>query len=279
MIPLAVVFACIVLAVSAGLIALRVSDKRADCVEIERLLKTQPANPMAFHTDLIATLPEPAQRYFMFMIEEGTPLLPVVQLTMQGRFSLGSKENPNYMAMSAKQVLALPDGFVWGMSGGRGVMRISGSDSSRWTRFWLAGLVPVARAGGSWDHAASAYGRMVAEAVFWSPASVLPRDGVTWEALDDHTARVTVTHLSHVQAVDVTIDNTGRPTKVALNRWSNANPDGLYRQQSFGGYLSEFRIFEGYRIPTHVEGGYFIDTPAFHPFFIADVTKATFLTH
>lgn len=32
---------------------------------------------------------------------------------MTGQFCLGPKDSPNYMAMTARQVLSTPDGFVW----------------------------------------------------------------------------------------------------------------------------------------------------------------------
>ncbi|MCW8901834.1 MAG: hypothetical protein OQK95_14310, partial [Gammaproteobacteria bacterium] len=64
---------------------------------------------------------------------------------------------------------------------------MSGSDSSRWTRFRIFGLFPVARMGGEEAHTRSAYGRYVAEAVFWTPAALLPGPGVAWEHVDENT--------------------------------------------------------------------------------------------
>jgi len=61
---------------------------------------------------------------------------------------MGDRGNPNYLDFSATQVLAVPEGFVWKMRARGGLMRLSGSDSHRWTRFWLMGLLPVARMGG-----------------------------------------------------------------------------------------------------------------------------------
>jgi len=83
----------------------------------------------------------------------------------------------------------MPAGFVWKMRARRGLMRLSGSDSHRWTRFWLMGLLPIAR---------------------------------------------------------------------------------------LGGYLSEFRYFGGFRLPTHVEAGNHFATDHYFPFFVADVTAVEF---
>jgi len=105
---------------------------------------------------------------------------------MGGQFSLGSKESPRYQAMEACETLAAPDGFVWSMRT-RGGMPVSGSDSGIWTRFRTFWLIPIARLGDDPDHARSAFGRYVAEAVFWAPAALLPGPGLSWEAVDENT--------------------------------------------------------------------------------------------
>ena len=79
------------------------------------------------------------------------------------------------------------------------------------------------------------------------------------------------------QTVDVTVDNDGRPTMVVIPRWSDANADKTYRLQPFGGYLSEFRDFDGYILPTRVEGGNFIGTEEYFPFYQANVESIRFV--
>jgi len=46
--------------------------------------------------------------------------------------------------------------------------------------------------------------------------------------------------------------------------------------QPFGGYLSEFREFDGYLLPTAVEGGNFIGTDDYFPFYQVTVTGIRF---
>ena len=263
-------------ALLGGAATWRAADHRADRSEARRLAGFQRSDPGRFELSLVAELPEPARRYFRFAIAQGTPLWAVAQISMTGRFSLGDRNAPDYMAMTAEQTLAAPHGFVWSMRAARGGLRVSGSDSGRWTRFWAMGLVPVARIGGDPDHARSAFGRSVAEAVFWTPAALLPGPGVRWEALDDSSARVTVTHGDLSQSVGVTVDEDGRPTQVKFPRWTNANPEKVYRLQPFGGHLSEFRSFDGFTLPTHVEAGNNFGTGDYFPFFIADVHDLRF---
>jgi hypothetical protein len=257
------------------------ADKRqADAISKRLVASAGPATAM-FDLAMIADLPEPARRFFTFAIKPGTRLQRVARLQMRGQFGLGDKIDPKYLPMTARQILAAPYGFVWRLKGGAGVMQISGSDGAlgeaSWTRFWVLRLLPVARAGGNTDHARSAFGRYAAEAVFWTPAALLPQDGVRWEALGDNSARVTVSTDKHSQAVDVTVDEQGRPTQVVFQRWSNANPAKTFQLQPFGGYLSDYREFAGYMLPTKVEAGNFFGTEDYFPFFKVDVTSIDFI--
>ena len=263
-------------ALLGGTAAWRAADHRADRSEARRLARFQPPDPGRFDPSLVVDLPEPARRYFTFAIAPGTPLWTVAEFSMSGRFSLGNQDEPGYMPMTAEQTLAAPHGFLWTMRAARWAMRVSGSDSGRWTRFWAMGLVPVARAGGDADHARSAFGRYVSEAVFWTPAALLPGPGIRWEAVDDSMARVIVTRGGLSQSVDVTVDVDGRPLEVEFPRWTNANPEKEYRLQPFGGYLSGFRDFDGFTLPTHVEAGNHFGTEEYFPFFIADVRDVRF---
>ncbi|GGC59644.1 DUF6544 family protein [Marinobacter halophilus] len=259
-----------------ALSAWRHLDHRTDRKAMRGLVGAQPVQPSVFTAEMIADLPEPARRYFLYTIEPGTPLATVARISMAGRFGMGDRDNPNYLDFEATQVLAVPSGFVWKMRARRGLMRLSGSDSQRWTRFWLMGLLPVARLGGDQDHTRSAFGRYVAEAVFWTPAALLPGPGVTWESLAADQARVTVEYRGLSQSVDLKVSADGQPIEVSFQRWSNANPEKQHRLQPFGGYLSEFRSFDGFRLPTHVEAGNHFETDQYFPFFVADVSDVEF---
>ena len=269
------VFLAILVLLLGTLLILRLLDWHADHAEWKRLSSLQPANPVQYDSSMVADLPEPARRFFNFAIAPGTSLYTVAEIEMGGQFSLGTQEEPNYQNMRARQILAAPHGFVWCLNL-PGIISVSGSDSGRWTRFRILGLLPVARIGGDSDHTRSAYGRYAAEAVFWTPAALLPRAGVSWEEVDKHTARVTITHGNLSQAVDVTVNAEGQPVKVFFMRWSNANPEKSYRLQPFGGILSDFRIVQGFKLPFRIEAGNMFGTNEYFPFFKAEVKVIRF---
>jgi hypothetical protein len=258
-----------------ALVGLRLFDWRADQVEWARLAELQPKSPLKYDPKMVADLPEPAQRFFNFAITPGTPLLSVAEIKMGGQFSLGTRDNPDYQTMEANQILASPHGFVWRLNL-PGMVLVSGSDSGHWTRFRILGLIPVARMGGDPDHTRSAYGRYVAESIFWTPAAVLPGPGVAWEGIDSNTARVTVSHGALSQTVTVKVGGDGHPVEVSFLRWSNANSDKEYRLQPFGGSLSDFREVQGYRLPFKVEAGNMFGTEGYFAFYRAEVTEVRF---
>src|SRR6056297_251666 len=264
-----------ILLVLLALAVMRLMDLRADRAEWDRLAALQPENPELFYPEMVADLPEPARRYFAYAIRPGSPLLPVAVIEMTGKFSRGTKDDPRYQPMEARQILAVPNGFVWSMHM-RGGIPVSGSDSGSWTRFRIFGLIPVGRLGGDPDHTRSAFGRYVAEATIWAPAGLIPGPGVRWSAVDDNTARVTITHGDLEQAVDITVDEQGRPVEVSFQRWSDANSDKVHRLQPFGAVMSDFREVAGYRLPFRVEAGNMFGTEDYFPFFLADVTEICF---
>ena len=257
--------------VLAALQLWRLTDQRKAEEARQRLLRNAAGSKSVFAASMVEALPEPARRYFYFSIAPGTPIRTVADIEMMGQIGLGTTAKPNYQPMRARQILAPPYGLVWQLTAGQGLMQISGSDgfdgTTSWARFWLMKIFPVVRAGGNADHARAAFGRVVAEAVFWSPGALLPQHGVLWEGVGPDIARATVT-LGHMsQSVDITVGEDGCPFKVIISRWTDANPEKEYRLQPFGGFPSQYESFDGYMLATRVEGGNLIATKDYFPFY------------
>ena len=254
----------------------RQSDLQSDRVTCQQLWQFSEEEPKVYDASLVAGLPEPAQRYFNYVIQPGTRLYRVVELSMTGELGLGTKDSPRYQQMSARQVLAPPHGLVWQLN----TANMTGSDGitteTSWTRFWLFDILPIVRAGANRDHHRSAFGRVVAEAAFWAPAALLPSDFVQWQPVDKDSARAIVSTQRFTQAVDIHVAPDGRPVSVRIQRWSNENAERVYRQQPFGGYLFDFKDYAGYRLPTRVEGGNHFGTEDYFPFYKVDVTAGRF---
>lgn len=273
----------LIFVVFTALVVWRWLDRCADSRVMAALYASQPEDPPLFDEAMIEGLPEPTQRYFRFTISPGTPLCTVADITMEGRLSLGTADKPNWMEMTASQVLGAPDGFIWRPRASVSGVGMAGSDAAlrgaSWTRFWLAGLLPIVRAGGNADHARAAYGRYVAEALFWTPAALLPGEGIRWERLGENSAQVTLAAFGMEQSVEMHVDDRGALTHIVFPRWSDANAQKQFQVQPFGGDLSEFRTFEGFTVPTVVHAGNFYGTPGYFPFYQVRVTSMRFAHH
>jgi hypothetical protein len=262
--------------------ALRASDRRDErrlWAALARLSAGPGPLPL-FHAEMVNGLPAPARRYFLRCIEPGTPLSLVATLEMAGEIGLGDKRRPGYMPMRARQILAPPHGFVWLPAIDAGPAEISGSDAyadgEGWTRFWLGGIVPVARSSATPDYLRSAAARSILEAL-WVPAAMLPQNGVEWEGVDETRARAVFRHRGERFALTLTVDPEGLPRSVEMLRWTNANPERVFRAQPTGAVILETATVGGYTVPSRLEAGNQFGTNAYFPFFRARLTAIRFL--
>lgn len=262
-----------------GLAGLRWIDIRNDEAVWQELIAQAGVSRGHYDPAMVRDLPDAAQRYFNFSIAPGASLVPAVELDMLGELGLGTIDDPKYRPMKAHQVLAPPHGLVWRVRVGAIIGSDGATSTSSWTRLWLFGFIPVVRVSDDNDHHRSAFGRVVAEAAFWTPAMLLPGDFVRWESIDENTARAIVTYRDFEQEVDLTVAPSGQPQYVVISRWSNQNAGREYRLQPFGGYLNDFRRFGGYTLPTSVEGGNHFGTDEYFPFFRATVTDIRLLSY
>lgn len=268
----------------AGAAALGFRTHGRDLAQRDRvwtsLLAGRVAQPPVLDPALTVGLPPLAQRYFVRAIRPGTPLHKMVRLEMAGTFTLNGKALP----MQARQILAPPErGFVWEAEIGAGLMRFAGSDgylsdpsgAESWTKFWLRSLIPLARIGGTAEHARAAGTRAMLESL-WVPATLLPQMGATWIETGPDTAEIRFAAAPDLPPMQVRLNAEGDMVEVWALRWSDANPDKTYRLQPFGGRVLDWAEFQGFRIPTRVEMGNQWGTPDYAPFFEAQVTRAEY---
>ncbi|MBD0275258.1 MAG: hypothetical protein ICV73_25450 [Acetobacteraceae bacterium] len=266
--------------------AVRLADaRRAEAAWVRLAGRGAARAAERFDPAMVAGLPAPARRWFLRAIAPGTLLRAVAEIDMEGEVGLGDQDTPRYLPMYARQILAPPHGFVWVAGMGGWPVRVSGSDGyaageatagSAWTRFWLLGVVPVARAADTPDLARSAVARGIAEAALWVPAALLPGEGVAWEPVDERHARAVVRHGGERFPVELEVAEDGRLLSLAMRRWSDANPERAFRWQPFGGTVAEERRFGGYTVAGRVEAGNHFGTEAYFPFFRARVLDLRF---
>jgi hypothetical protein len=154
------------------------------------------SEPEAFSREQLAGLPAPVVRYFEFALAPGRPLIRTVRIEHAGEFRSGL-DAPWAPFTSVQHFSANPPGFVWDAAIRMspiltvrvrdGYFQGTGSMQAR-----IASLIPVVNAQGGEELAAAALQRFLAESV-WFPTALLPRKGLTWEPIDDSSARATLT--------------------------------------------------------------------------------------
>lgn len=230
-----------------------------------------------FTVEMLAGLPDVAQRYFTHAIRPGTRLARSVVLEMNGRISL--RPAAGKQAMRAREILATPDGLIWNARVGSGRGTITGydfyADGDGAMRWWLVGFLPVVRARGP-DVVRSAAGRVALESI-WLPSALLPARGARWEAVAEHSARVELGVGDEALTLELTVTPSGAVQRIAMMRW---DPQGLDGTPAYvlwvADHIAAEGTFDGYTIPTRLLVTARAGTEQAHPFFEAVVHRASF---
>lgn len=157
----------------------------------------KPARATRFDPAELADLPPPVQRYFRTVLTVGQPLVSAVHIEHRGQFDMGEATANWKPFRSQQQVTTARPGFLWDARisvlpgalvrvhdayiAGEGLLHAA-----------LVGLLTVADVRGTPQMAEGELMRWLAEAA-WYPTALLPSQGVRWEAVDERSARATLT--------------------------------------------------------------------------------------
>lgn len=155
-----------------------------------------PAATPRFDRAELDGLPAPVQRYFRVALTDRQAVVTAVDLEHTGTFNMGEAEDNWRPFTSTQRVVTRRPGFDWD---GRvdllpGVaVHVHDAYVAGEGRLQAAvlGLLPVADLRGTPEVAQGELMRFFAEAA-WYPTALLPSQGVSWEAVDDQSARATL---------------------------------------------------------------------------------------
>jgi hypothetical protein len=230
------------------------------------------SEPPQFNPAMVATLPEPAQRWLTHAIDPGTPLWSAVELTMRGEIRIG-----RWHPFIAHQILAPSRGFIWAARSRVWGLPVTGYDrlyaGAGEMRWRLAGLIPVMSSSGA-DITRSAAGRLAGE------GALLPTAfrQATWVEGGQAGTVVAIWPIGgEAESAQLRISQDGRLAEVMVNRWGN--PDGApYGRYPFGVAIEAETAFAGVRIGSTVRAGWRWGTSRQDAgeFFRARITDAVF---
>jgi hypothetical protein len=175
--------------------------------------ENRPSQPNVYDRRELENLPAPVQRYFEAVLTPGQPMIVEMAASHTGQFSLAETQ-PQWVPFHSEQLSRMqPIGFDWdgririapgiqcfvhdAYVAGEGILHAT-----------LFGLFTLTNLQGTPEIAQGELLRFLAESA-WYPTALLPNQGVTWEAIDDRSARATLTDGATTVAVEFRFGDDG----------------------------------------------------------------------
>ncbi|MGC7845599.1 DUF6920 family protein [Desulforudis sp. 1088] len=212
--------------------------------------------PTTYDAREIEGLPLPVQRYFRAVLQDGQPIVAVVRLSQQGQFRISEAEDSWRPFEATQMITTCPPGFDWdarvkmapgvkvfvqdAYGAGTGILHAA-----------VLGLVTVAAMRGTPEMAQGELMRYLAEGP-WYPTALLPSQGVRWEAIDDSSARATLTDGDVSVSIEFCFDEEGLIT-TARSQSRYRAVDGVLQPTPWQGRFSAYANRAGMRIPLEGE--------------------------
>jgi hypothetical protein len=212
--------------------------------------------PQRFDAAELARLPPVVHRYFSKVLNANQPMVRRLYLEQTGTFNLsftGEKWEP----FTARQRVSINrPGFVWDAS-----ISMSPGITMRVVDAYVAGvgslqpsvfgLFDLGGSHGTVDMARGELIRFFAEAV-WYPTALLPSQGVQWSAVDDHSARATLTDGALSVTLTFNFNAQGLVERI-ISAERSALVDGVMMPMPWEVRLSNYQMQSGMLVPLEGE--------------------------
>ena len=241
------------LALAAGLGAALVGSRRfARLVrtDVEALLaKAATPPPRLVSEGMLRSLPEPVRRYLAYSGIVGRPFVGTVRLAQVGRMQ-PSPGQPWFPLRAEEHYSVRPPGFVWDAALRLGpVPLVRARDMYREGAgnmlISAAGLYSIADVAGP-EMDQGALTRYLSEMV-WFPTAFLGNN-VSFEAVDDRSARVTLTDRGRTASATMFFDDDGRLVDLVAERYRIV--DGEHVLDRWSTPVDEYGELAGLRLPV-----------------------------
>jgi hypothetical protein len=165
---------------------------RAKLINGRRTIK-----PQIYEQKEIEGLPDPVQRFFRTVLKDGQAIVAVVKLSQQGQFNMNENKAKWSPFTATQLVMTQRLGFDWDAR----IQMVPGVNAFVHDTYLLGegslhasllGLFTVAKMHGAPENNQGELLRYFAEAT-WYPTALLPSQGVLWDAINDTSARATLT--------------------------------------------------------------------------------------
>ena len=212
--------------------------------------------PKIYDPKELEGLPNPVQRFFRTVLKDGQAIVTTVKLSQQGEFNMNEMED-KWSPFTATQLVTTQRlGFDWdariqmapGLNAFVHDTYLLGEGSLHAS---LLGLFSVAKMDSTPESNLGELLRFFAEAL-WYPTALLPSQGVRWEAINDNSARATLTDGATTASVVFQFNAEG-----AI---STMRAEARYRDKltamPWCGQFWEYSVRDGMLIPLEGEVGW-----------------------
>ena len=212
--------------------------------------------PKIYDPKELEGLPNPVQRFFRTVLKDGQAIVTTVKLSQQGEFNMNEMED-KWSPFTATQLVTTQRlGFDWdariqmapGLNAFVHDTYLLGEGSLHAS---LLGLFSVAKMDSTPELNLGELLRFFAEAL-WYPTALLPSQGVRWEAINDNSARATLTDGATTASVVFQFNAEG-----AI---STMRAEARYRDKltamPWCGQFWEYSVRDGMLIPLEGEVGW-----------------------
>ena len=198
--------------------------------------------------EMLTGLPEPVRRYLRYTGVVGKPVPGTVRLHQEGRMRPGPGQP--WMLLEAEEHYSVqPPGFVWAGTVRAGPVAVARArdmyaEGHGAMLVKVASLWPVADASGTQTDQAAMM-RYLSEMI-WFPAAFLAGN-IAFEAVDNSSARVTLTDRGRTATGTLVFDTRGRLTDFVAKRYRAADASD---PETWSTPVTGYGEFEGLRLPT-----------------------------
>ena len=193
----ALLIALLVLVIGAAVYGSRRWEQGSQAILARLEAARTPPSPARYDARELFGLPAPVQRFFRAALKDGQPIVAAASVTHTGSINMSATAEQWKPFTSRQRVITRRPGFDWDAR----IMMLPGVPAhvhdayiagEGLLRGALFGLVPVVNIAGTPEIARGELLRFFAETA-WYPTALLPSQGVYWEAVDETSARATLT--------------------------------------------------------------------------------------
>lgn len=200
--------------------------------------------------EIFNELPKPVKNYFSYALKKDQSYIDYLRLKHDGSFK--SSIHGKWMDIKGEQYFrAQTPGFVW--IGKTKMFKAIDSyiDDKGKLSVYLFGFLRIANKKGNTLNQAELL-RWLGESV-WMPTNLLPDEYITWSAIDDSTAKLSMNYNGTSVYYDVHFNDRGQITKLETQRYMEDT------KQKWVGELDNYQRVDGMMLPTNIKASWILD--------------------